>query len=64
VTESEKQKKTRLKQLASGEKVRSDKKLWSRDPSGLANDYQELAREVLARVAAYEGRHREEAMSS
>ena len=64
VTESQKQKKSRLKQLASGQKLRQEKKLWSRDPSGLANDYQDLAREVLLRVAVSEGRQSEEAMSS
>lgn len=64
VSESEKQKKSRLKQLASGQKTRQDNRLWSRDPSGLANDYQALAREVLTRVANYEGRHREKAMLS
>lgn len=64
VFESERQKKSRLKQLASGQKTRQDNRLWSRDPSGLANDYQALAREVLTRVANYEGRHREKAMPS
>lgn len=64
VFESERQKKSRLKQLASGQKTRQDNRLWSRDPSGLANDYQALAREVLTRVANYEGRHREKAMLS
>jgi len=64
VSESEKQKTSRLKQLASGQKTRQDNRLWSRDPSGLANDYQALAREVLTRVANYEGRHREKAMLS
>jgi chromosome partitioning protein len=29
-------------------------RLWSRDPSGLANDYQSLARELLGRIAAAE----------
>jgi hypothetical protein len=64
VTESEKQKKNRLKQLGSGQKIRQDKRLWSRDPSCLANDYQQLAREILSRVATHEGRYSEEAMSS
>ena len=64
VSESEKKKTSRLKQLASGQKTRQDNRLWSRDPSGLANDYQALAREVLTRVANYEGRHREKAMLS
>ena len=64
VIESQKQKKSRLKQLASGQKIRQEQKLWSRDPSGLANDYQDLAREVLLRVAVSEGRQSEEVMSS
>ena len=64
VSESQRQKKNRLKQLGSGQTIHQDKRLWSRDPSGLANDYQSLAREILDRVAIYEGRHREEAMSS
>ncbi len=32
--------------------------LWSRDPSGLANDYQQLARELITRLTVQEGRHR------
>ena len=62
VTASEAQKQSRIRQLAARQKVRQDKRLWSRDPSGLANDYQSLAREVLNRVARHEGRHLEEAM--
>jgi cellulose biosynthesis protein BcsQ len=58
VVESGKEKTSRLRQLATGRKVESENRLWSRDPSGLANDYQSLARELLGRVAVYEGRHR------
>jgi cellulose biosynthesis protein BcsQ len=54
VVESDLQKKGRLKRLAAGEK--QEQQLWTRDPSGLANDYQDLTREVLARLAVYEGR--------
>lgn len=61
VDEVEKRKTFRLRQLAAREKLRNQEdRLWSRDASGLATDYQDLAREVLARVAQYEGRHREE----
>lgn len=52
------EKKRRLRQLSAGQGMRGQKRLWSRDPGGLATDYQELAREILARVAEYEGRHR------
>lgn len=58
VTAAEQQKKSRLRQLANGQGVRGEKRLWSREPGGLATDYQNLARELLARVAEYEGRHR------
>jgi cellulose biosynthesis protein BcsQ len=51
----------RLAQLRRGGRHRADRqpdeddvRLWSRDPSALANDYQELAREVLGRVAHLE----------
>lgn len=64
VTKSSEQKASRLRQLALGQKVRHDERLWSRDPSGLANDYQALAREVLSRVGGYEARHRQEMTSS
>lgn len=58
VSAAEQQKKNRLRQLANGQGLRGEKRLWSRDPGGLATDYQDLARELLARVADYEGRHR------
>lgn len=56
------QSKTRLSELRRGGKHRADidsddeadVRLWSRDPSALASDYQSLAREVLSRVAAVE----------
>lgn len=64
VVEAERQKKHRLRALGGGQKDRSETRLWSRDPSGLANDYQALAREILARVALYEGRHRQGANAS
>ncbi len=35
-----------------------DDQLWSRDPSGLANDYQQLARELITRLTVQEGRDR------
>ncbi len=35
-----------------------DDQLWSRDPSGLANDYQQLARELITRLTVQEGRER------
>lgn len=56
---AEQQKKNRLRQLANGQGLRSETRLWSRDPGVLATDYQNLARELLARVAEYEGRHRD-----
>ena len=55
---AEQQKRNRLRQLGKGQMLRGEKPLWSRDPGGLATDYQNLARELLARVAEYEGRHR------
>lgn len=64
VEASEREKRSRIQQLRRGHKLGDERRLWSRDPSGLANDYQALAREILARVAQYEGRHREAAMSS
>jgi chromosome partitioning protein len=60
VAESERQKRRRLTQLGQGLKIADENRMWSRDPSGLATDYQNLAREVLARVATQEGRHRAE----
>jgi cellulose biosynthesis protein BcsQ len=64
VAESETQKRTRLKQLAAGKSLRGENRMWSRDPSGLATDYQDLVHEVLTRVSAYEGRHRKEGVTA
>jgi len=50
----------RLKQLSEGSWGRGEDTLWSRDASGLANDYQQLARELLMRVGEHEGRHQPE----
>lgn len=47
------EKQNRLSALRSGRPLSGDR-LWSRDPTGLATDYQELAREVLARLAERE----------
>lgn len=47
--------KGRLASLRSGS-TPAGERLWSRDPSGLAGDYQELTRELLQRVAAAERR--------
>lgn len=46
----------RLKQLSEGNWGRGEDTLWSRDASGLAGDYQDLARELLGRIAQQEGR--------
>jgi chromosome partitioning protein len=55
----EQQKRERLRQLGNGpDSVATINRLWSRDAAGLATDYQNLARELLARVADYEGQHR------
>jgi cellulose biosynthesis protein BcsQ len=61
VAASAAQGKTRLAQLRRGGRHRADAdpdesevRLWSRDPSALASDYQSLAREVLSRIAAVE----------
>lgn len=56
------QSRSRLAQLRRGGKHRADKdsaeeeevRLWSRDPSALASDYQSLARELLGRIATIE----------
>ena len=55
------QNKSRLARLRSGGKHRAERagggeaaRLWSRDPSALASDYQALARELLTRIAAAE----------
>ena len=48
----------RLKQLSEGSWAnRGEDTLWSRDASGLASDYQQLARELLTRIGDHEGRH-------
>jgi len=47
--------KGRLAGLRRGGSTAGDR-VWSRDPSGLAGDYQELTRELLQRVAAAETR--------
>jgi cellulose biosynthesis protein BcsQ len=60
VAAAERQKQSRLRALAGGRKAKRDDELWSRDPSGLALDYQNLGKEIVARVAEYEGRHRTE----
>ena len=44
--------KHRIAQLR--KKVGGGERLWSRDPSGLANDYQDLTREILNRIRAAE----------
>nr|WP_256985176.1 MULTISPECIES: ParA family protein [Rhodococcus] len=44
--------KSRLQRLR--QKGKSSDRLWSRDPSGLASDYQGLTREILSRVATAE----------
>jgi cellulose biosynthesis protein BcsQ len=57
------QNKSRLARLRGGGKHRADRaaadgaepvRLWSRDPSALASDYQALARELLTRIAGAE----------
>ena len=45
--------KSRLSALRSGHSPTGER-LWSRDPAGLANDYQELSRELLRRIAEVE----------
>lgn len=44
--------KNRLQRLR--QKSKPGERLWSRDPSGLASDYQSLTREILSRVATAE----------
>jgi chromosome partitioning protein len=59
VAAAEQQKRERLRQLGNGPgPVATHNRLWSRDAAGLATDYQNLARELLARVADYEGQFR------
>lgn len=45
--------KSRLSALRSGHSPAGER-LWSRDPAGLANDYQELSKELLQRIAERE----------
>lgn len=60
VTASQKQQRNRLTQLRGGKHTRrnsaeeAELRLYSRDPSALATDYQSLTREVLERVATAE----------
>ncbi|MDF3310889.1 ParA family protein [Rhodococcus sp. T2V] len=54
VTASAEQAKTRIQRLRDKDKKLLGRRLWSRDPNGLANDYQSLTREVLSRIAAAE----------
>jgi len=49
VEAAESDQKSRLQRLR--QKGKSSDRLWSRDPSGLASDYQGLTREILSRVA-------------
>jgi hypothetical protein len=46
---AESDQKNRLQRLR--QKGKAADRLWSRDPSGLASDYQALTREILSRVA-------------
>jgi chromosome partitioning protein len=46
--------KNRIDRLRGAEKEKPRMRLWSRDPSGIAVDYQGLTREVLQRLAAIE----------
>ena len=48
------ERRTRLSALRSGQSLRTGDRLWSRDPGGLATDYQDLAREVLRRISERE----------
>ncbi len=52
VAAAEDQLKNRIQRLR--DKKRLGERLWSRDPSGLASDYQSLTREVLSRLASAE----------
>lgn len=54
VVESETQKKSRLSQLREGVKIRREQSLWSRDSTALAEDFRQLTREILTRLAAKE----------
>jgi cellulose biosynthesis protein BcsQ len=55
VAEASRRRARRLEQLAAGARPMTAEPFWSRDPAGLANDYQDLAREVLERIASLEG---------
>lgn len=53
VVEAAGARKNRLSALRSGHAM-SGERLWSRDPAGLATDYQDLSREMLRRIAERE----------
>ena len=55
VEAAESDQKSRLQRLR--QKGKAGERLWSRDPSGLAHDYQALTREILTRVADAEREH-------
>lgn len=59
VDAAEQQKRDRLRKLASRQDERGEKRLWSRDPGGLATDYQDLARELLTRISEQEASRRD-----
>ncbi|MBB3040036.1 ParA family protein [Hoyosella altamirensis] len=52
VAAAEEHQRTRIQQLRT--KIAGERRMWSRDPSGLASDYQLLTREILQRVAERE----------
>ncbi|WP_278314945.1 ParA family protein [Lolliginicoccus levis] len=52
VAAAEENQRTRIQQLR--HKVAGERRMWSRDPSGLASDYQALTREILQRIAQRE----------
>ncbi len=54
VAAAEDYRKQRLQRLRDGGDSDKSDRLWSRDPSALAGDYQQLAREMLARIATAE----------
>ena len=58
VDEATRSRSRRVRQLAAGARPVADGELWSRDPAGLASDYQALAHELLSRIAAAERRER------
>lgn len=53
VSAAEKDQKNRIDRLR-GAKEKPRTRLWSRDPSGIAGDYQDLTRELLRKLAAFE----------